>query len=108
MVDEDVTLAAERELEEETGFQTEVQSLNFTYSYPVEDKDKTKYAPDVREVVEHAFVADVSGLGETILSREHDAFKWQRFCDINMKDLLWPENQEALRRAWEFILTRTS
>jgi 8-oxo-dGTP pyrophosphatase MutT (NUDIX family) len=108
LVGEDITLAAERELDEETGFQTEVQSLDFTYSYPVEEKDKLKYSPDVREVVEHAFVADVSGLGETTLSREHDAFKWQRFIDIDMKDLFWPENQEALRRAWEFILMRTS
>lgn len=103
LVDEDITLAAERELQEETGFQTEVQSLDFTYSYPVGEKDKPKYAPDVREVVEHAFVADVSGLGETTLSREHDAFKWQIFSDIDMKDLYWPANQEALRRAWEFV-----
>ncbi len=88
LVDEDRTLAAERELEEETGFQTGVQSLGFTYSYPVGEKDNPKYAPDVKEVVEHAFVADVSGLGETILSREHDAFKWQRFSDIDMKEYI--------------------
>lgn len=103
LVDEDVALAAKRELHEETVFQAEVISLNFAYSYPLEEKYKAKYAPHVKEIVEDGFIADVSGLGDPLLSREHDAFKWQAFDDIDMKDLMWPENQEALRQAGKFL-----
>lgn len=101
--DEDIALAAKRELHEETGFQVDVISLNFTYSYPVGKKDKSKYAPEVKKIVEHAFMANVSGLGDPALSREHNAFKWQAFEEIDMRDLMWPENQEALRQAWKLL-----
>ena len=100
---EDITIAAKRELYEETGFQADVKSLDYTYSYPVEESNISKYAPEVSEIIEHAYVSNVSDLGEPTLSREHDAYKWQSFPDIDMKDLFWPENQKALRTAWAFL-----
>lgn len=106
LLEEDITKAAERELLEETGFKADVKTIDYTYSYPVEENNISKYAPDVEEVVEHAYVADVSGLGKPTLSREHDAYKWQTFAEVDMNDLFWPENQNALKKAWEYVCER--
>ena len=59
------------------------------------------YGPEVSEIVEHVFVAQVDG-GEPTLSWEHDAWKW---CGPGEAAgmLKWPENIEALWRCQAFL-----
>lgn len=99
---EDINVAAHRELREETGFEAPVHFINHRFSYPVEGY-KHPYAPDVKSVVDHAFVADVTNFGDPVLSNEHDTFKWLQFNQINLEDLKWEENKTALIKANEFI-----
>lgn len=95
--------AAEREIKEETGYTALAHDIKLSYSYPVADQYRQSYRPDVTKIDEYAFVADVTGLGEPVLSSEHDAYKWLEFNKIDMEDLKWPENQAALVKAYEFI-----
>lgn len=96
---EDLAEAARRELIEETGFvPSGVERVEYSYSFPVEERWRHLYADGVEKIIEYVFVAYVKGQQEpTIDPREHDEWKWCR-CNEALKLLSWPENVEALKR----------
>ena len=99
---ETLVQAAKREVLEETGFSpVKLDSIDFTYRYPVLDEWRGAYGPEPTEIVEHVFVGQVEG-GEPVLSWEHDA--WIS-CDADEAAnlLKWPENIEALWRCQSFL-----
>ena len=100
---ENLDIAAKRELKEETGFETPVQFIDHYFNYPVEKKYKHLYDPTITTIQDHAYITNVSGLGNPILSNEHDAFKWLEFKNIDLDDLKWQENKTALIKANEYI-----
>ncbi|MCJ2564094.1 MAG: NUDIX domain-containing protein, partial [Candidatus Thermoplasmatota archaeon] len=65
--------AARRELIEETGLQPIVlQSIDHSYSYPM-DEGLRQTHPDVNEIEEHVFFAQVDGVSEPLIDpEEHD------------------------------------
>ena len=113
---ESLVEGASREVFEETGFTPAVvDSVDYSYSYPVRDEWRHLYDPDVDELVEHVFVAVVAG-NEPKLSEEHDAWRW---CAIDeaLKLLSIPgyeppipgyagNTAEALRRCRQLLATR--
>jgi 8-oxo-dGTP pyrophosphatase MutT (NUDIX family) len=102
-IGEDVNVAAKRELKEETGFEAPVQDISHCFYYPIEESYWHLYAPDVNQIVDHAFIANVTNLGDPVLSKEHDDFKWLEFTQINLEDLKWAGNKAGLVKANEFI-----
>ena len=55
---ETLVQAAKREVLEETGFSpVKLDSIDFTYRYPVLDEWRGAYGPEPTEIVEHVFVA---------------------------------------------------
>ncbi len=103
---EDLNKAAARELREETGFVAKVESINFQFEYPVKKEFSHIYLPNVKNIKEHSFTADVTGLGEPILSDEHDAFQWVPFDKIDTYDLQWEGSKKGIIKANEHIITR--
>jgi dATP pyrophosphohydrolase len=99
--------AAKRELLEETGFvPIEIHKIDYTYSYPVEDRWRYLYAAGVETIHEHVFVAQVDGQAmPSIDPEEHDQWEW---CDLNraLGLLTWPGNIEALKRCDDFLSER--
>lgn len=100
---EEIGVAAKRELKEETGFDVPVQSIEHCFYYSVEENYRHLYAPDVNEIVDHAFIANVTNYGNPILSKEHDEFKWIQFKQINLEDLKLDGNKSAILKAYEYI-----
>jgi dATP pyrophosphohydrolase len=109
--------AARRELMEETGFVPQrLEQLDFTYTFPLAARWGHLYAQGVREIREHAFVADVTADAmarpPVIDPQEHDAWRWCRLEEA-IDLLYWPENAEALRhaevraRTWFEVRART-
>ena len=95
--------AAQRELMEETGFAARrLEQLDLTYTFPLAARWAHLYAPDVREIRELVFLADVTADAVTrspvVDPREHDDWRWCRF-EVAIGLLHWPENAEALRHA---------
>jgi len=101
---EDLLEAVERELMEETRLSPlTVQRIDYSYSFPVEDRWRHLYAEGVKEVTEHVFVAHVDGQQDPILDPgEHDQWEW---CGLNraLGLLTWPKNKEALQRCANFL-----
>jgi dATP pyrophosphohydrolase len=99
---ETIAQAAARELAEEVGLvPITLHRMDYCYSFPVEDRWRHAYAPDVQEIVEYVFLAGVDENAEPVLSWEHDAWRWCSF-DEAAGLLTWPENVEALRRCEAF------
>jgi 8-oxo-dGTP pyrophosphatase MutT (NUDIX family) len=69
--------AAQRELGEETGLTTEYwQDLAYGYTFPVADKWRDLYAPDVTEIPEYTFLGELPGDAVPLIDpREHDAWR---------------------------------
>jgi dATP pyrophosphohydrolase len=102
--------AARRELQEETGFVAELERIDYSYSFPIADKWRHEYAPDVKEIMEHVFIAFLSPEATSepqIDPREHDRWAWCRFAEA-LKRLTWPENIDALKRCEDVLLRRFS
>jgi len=77
---ETVVEAARRELMEETGLSpSRLEKIDFTYSFPLEERWRFLFAPGVKTILEHVFIARVADGADPRLSAEHDAFKWCRF-----------------------------
>ena len=94
--DESLQAGAARELREETGFLPDIiQPIDYSYSFPLEDEWKWAYHPEVKEIHEHVFLAEVADGTQPVLSFEHDAFKWSGF-DRAWELLKWPDNRHAL------------
>ena len=94
--------AAHREVLEETAFSLDgIESIGYSYRFPVEDAWRHLYHPNVREIVEHVFVAEIAG-GDPRLSPEHDIWRW---CTLDEATALlkYPHNLEALRRCASFL-----
>lgn len=100
---EHINTAAKRELKEETGFEAAVIFIDHYFEYAVETKYKHQYSPTVTGIQDHAFITDVTGLGDPTLLNEHDAFKWLEFKNIDLEDLKWQENKTALIKANDYI-----
>ncbi len=96
--DEDLTQAAKRELAEETGFvSSSLEKIEYSYSFPLDDKWKEMYLSGVNVIVEHVFMAFIDGNAEPTLSHEHDTWEWCS-ADQALKKLKYPGNIEALKR----------
>jgi len=67
---ESTALAAQRELREETSFETPVRSLEYRHAFPWGASSPPRVA------IETAYVALVSERANPRLSDEHDAFEW--------------------------------
>ena len=86
--------AARRELREETGLiPIRLEKTDFTYSFPVKNKWRHLFAPDVETITAYYFVAYVEDLVEPKLSREHEEYKWCQFNEA-LALLQWPERPE--------------
>ena len=103
---EGIAQAAHREVLEETGFSLDaVESIGYSYRFPVEDQWRHLYDPRVENIVEHVFVAETAG-GDPKLSWEHEIWRW---CTLDEAACLlkYPNNLEALRRCASFLANRT-
>jgi GrpB-like predicted nucleotidyltransferase (UPF0157 family)/ADP-ribose pyrophosphatase YjhB (NUDIX family) len=95
---------ARRELSEETGFvPISLRSIGFSYCFPILEQLNPSFPAGTTENREHAFLAEVLGGIEPVLSDEHDSFRW---CDIEdaLSLLKYPNNIEALQRSNESLL----
>ncbi len=103
---EGIAQAASREVLEETGFSLDtVKSIEYSYRFPVSDEWRHLYHPNVKEVVEHVFVAE-TGSGDPRLSPEHDTWRWCRL-DEAATLLKYPHNLESLRQCASFLSNNT-
>ena len=95
---EDPVEAAARELVEETGLvPSDLQAIEYTYSFPVEDRFRYLYPCGAESITEHVFVARTTDEQKPELSEEHDQYRWCSFHEA-LSLLRWPENIEALKR----------
>ena len=101
-VGESFTQAAHREVREETGYQEfiSLHAARLPLQFPFGSASVgTSHAPEIEVIHEECFGAEVGlGQGEPILDpSEHDQYRW---LDVQqgLALLMWPENQEALRR----------
>ena len=100
---EDPVEAAARELVEETGLvPSDLQAIEYTYSFPIEDRFRYLYPCNAESITEHVFMARITGGQEPGLSEEHDCYRWCRF-DEALSLLRWPENIEALKRCHKIL-----
>jgi dATP pyrophosphohydrolase len=98
--------AARRELVEETGLvPSALEQIDYSYSFPVEDKWRYLYAAGVEEVVEYVFLALIHGQQEPTITREHDQWRWCTW-DQALELLAWPGNIEALKRCERLVKAR--
>ena len=96
--DETINLAAKRELLEETGIlSSRIHPIDFSYSFPIQVEWLSLYAPGVKKITEHIFIAFIQANQEPILSGEHSTYKW--CCKDEALDLLsYPGNIEGLKQ----------
>jgi len=91
--------AALRELEEEVGLAPEaLVDLGRRFAYPLAEESewvRSRYAPDVAEVVVDCFLADAGGAWEPVLNEEHDDYRWCAAADAASL-LFWPEPRELV------------
>ncbi|MCJ2556487.1 MAG: NUDIX pyrophosphatase [Candidatus Thermoplasmatota archaeon] len=95
--------AARRELIEETRLQPIVlQSIDHSCSYPMDEGLRQSH-PEVNEIEEHVFFAQVDGGSDPLIDpEEHDRFIWCRLEEA-IELLHWPENKDALTRVEEHL-----
>ncbi len=103
---EDLHEAARRELIEETRLVPSlIEGIDYSYSFPVEDKWRYLYPAGVEKITEYVFIAHVDGRREPEIDPvEHDGWKWCRFSDA-LELLNWPGNIEALKRCNSVVRT---
>ncbi len=97
--------AARREVMEETGLRPNtIIPIDYSCTFPLEERWKQLYAEDVDEIVEHVFVACTDGATPTP-SDEHDA--WRR-CGVDEAVSLpdWEQTIEALTRCHRLLQTQ--
>ncbi len=90
--------AARRELAEETGLEAEPEPLGLVARYPIHPAWRGRYAPDVRENEEQAFVARVAGTPAPRLGPEHVGWAWLPAAEAAAV-VSSPTDAAAIRRA---------
>ena len=95
--------AARRELIEETRlYPIVLQSIDYSYSFPVDNGPSHSYL-EAGEIEEHVFFAQVDRESEPLIdTEEHDRHIWCRF-DEALGLLKWPENRDAPTRVEEHL-----
>jgi len=93
--------AAERELREETGLPANgLIDLNMTQRFPILPAWRSRYAPNVMENLEHAFVLWVPAEQAISLNpEEHLAYGWYSFREALGKASSWSNRQVIDRLA---------
>jgi 8-oxo-dGTP pyrophosphatase MutT (NUDIX family) len=105
--DEEYFTTARRELKEETGFEPlELQLIDYSYTFPVEDSMRKLYEQKVDLITEIVFLAIVkAGKDPTITPVEHDDFKWCRFEEA-VENLYWPGNKKSIKHCEVYLKNR--
>jgi dihydroneopterin triphosphate diphosphatase len=97
--------AAQREFIEETGiFPSEIESIGFTCSIPLQEKWRHLYSEGIQEIIEHVFVTHLRRNQEPILSNEHDKSRWCTETEA-LKLLFYDGNKETLKRSANYLKT---
>ena len=101
-LDEDLALAAAREVFEETGIAVDqlpasaLQNMHQQIEYEIYPEWRFRYAPGVTRNIEHWFALEVSESTQIKLSpREHVAYEWLPFIEA-AKKCFSPSNGEAI------------
>lgn len=103
-LEEDLHLAASREVLEETGIDvaslspSALQNLHHQIEYEIYPEWRHRYAPGVVKNTEHWFALEVpDGIGITLAPREHVAYQWLPYEKAAQK-CFSPSNGEAIRK----------
>ena len=92
--------AARREVYEETRL-TRLQgitAIGYAFSFDFDMfPDRSSYAPDVTEISNTVFAAEVVSARPVVLSAEHVDYGWFSYQET-LDKIHWPEEQEALIR----------
>jgi dATP pyrophosphohydrolase len=101
-LDEELALAAAREVFEETGIAVDqlpasaLQNMHQQIEYEIYPEWRFRYAPGVTRNIEHWFALEVSESTQIKLSpREHVAYEWLPFIEA-AKKCFSPSNGEAI------------
>lgn len=102
--------AAIREVYEETGYRTFLKfaPLNFRYTFPFSEQHRQRwpnlYAPNVHEIHEETFAAEVSiAQGEPVIDTgEHTTYLWLKHDEV-LALLDWENAREAFLHLLKFI-----
>ncbi len=101
-LDEDLALAAAREVFEETGIAVDqlpagaLQNMHHQIEYEIYPEWRFRYAPGVTRNTEHWFALQVpDDTGVTLAPREHVAYEWLPFEEA-AKKCFSPSNGEAI------------
>jgi dATP pyrophosphohydrolase len=100
--DEDLALAATREVFEETGIAVDqlpigaLRNLHHQIEYEIYPEWRFRYAPGVTRNIEHWFVLQVpDNISITLALREHVAYEWLPFKEA-AKKCFSPSNGDAI------------
>ncbi|QWD74092.1 dihydroneopterin triphosphate diphosphatase [Polynucleobacter sp. TSB-Sco08W16] len=100
--DEDLALAATREVFEETGIAVDqlpigaLRNLHHQIEYEIYPEWRFRYAPGVTRNIEHWFVLQVpNNISITLAPREHVAYEWLPFKEA-AKKCFSPSNGDAI------------
>ena len=101
-LDEDLFLAAAREVFEETGIKVDrlpvgsLSNMHHQIEYEIYPDWRFRYAPGITQNTEHWFALEVPGNIEiTLAPREHVAYQWLPFEEA-AKKCFSPSNGEAI------------
>jgi dATP pyrophosphohydrolase len=92
--------AAARELREETGLEARaaLRDLGLSYRFPILPQWRARYAPNVRENLEHAFALEVPAeVAINMSAAEHAEYGWFTFPEAARKASSWT-NREVIER----------
>jgi dATP pyrophosphohydrolase len=91
--------AAARELREETGLEAgALRDLELSYRFPILPQWRARYAPNVRENLEHAFALEVPAeVAINMNPAEHAEYGWFAFPEAARKASSWTNREVIVR-----------
>ncbi len=91
--------AAVRELREETGLEPAgLRDLGLAHRFPILPQWRSRYAPDVRENLEHAFALELPAeVAINMNPSEHTDYGWFTFAEAARQASSWT-NREVIER----------